>query len=109
MMKLFRDYIEFRKRTKPIRDGFDLTIDPDFDSGIFLADRLDELKQYCLENPQYHIMSILQSAVEVNAPISSASFYILADGDADPGLCYTNPMTQEQLENLKICEFDRDR
>jgi hypothetical protein len=106
-MKLIRDYIEFRKRTRPVRDGFDLNIVPDFESGIFLANRLDELKLYCNNHPQYHIMSVLKSAVEVNAPVLAAHFYLLAEGDVNPDLYYTNTITQEQYENLKIREFNR--
>ena len=69
-MKIFKDYIAFRNRIKPVRDDFDLDIEPDFMSGIFLPNRLDELKQYCLDHPEYHIMSIMkESAVEVNNPI----------------------------------------
>jgi hypothetical protein len=106
-MKVIRDYIEFRKRTKPIRDSFDLDIVPDFELGIFFSDRFDELKHYCINNPQYHILSVLRSGVEVNAPVATAQFYLLAEGEVDPELCYTNPMTLEQSESLKIYEFNR--
>jgi hypothetical protein len=55
----------------------------------------------------YHILSVLRSGVEVNAPVATAQFYLLAEGEVDPELCYTNPMTLEQSESLKIYEFNR--
>ncbi|MCX6118754.1 MAG: hypothetical protein NT027_14530 [Proteobacteria bacterium] len=105
-MKFVKDYYEFRTRTMPVRDEFDLEIKPDFPVGIFLPDRIDELKQYCINHPEYHIMSVLKSAVEVNAPVAGAHFYYLATGDANPDIFYTNPVTQEQSEYSKIIEFE---
>lgn len=43
-MNLTRDYIEFRKLTKPVRDDFDLDLIPDMGLGTFFPHRLDGLK-----------------------------------------------------------------
>lgn len=106
-MKFVRDYIEFRKLTKPVRDDFDLDISPDMELGIFFPHRLDELKQFCLSHPRYHIMSLLPPALKLNKPVASARFYLLAEGDADPDLWYRDPMNQDQFEDSEIRKFER--
>jgi hypothetical protein len=106
-MKFIHDYIEFRNRTKPICDDFDLDLIPDVELGGFFPHRLDELKRYCADNPEYHIISILPSAVKVNKPVPSARIYLLADGDADPSLWYCDDSCKAVFRYSKIREFDR--
>ena len=106
-MNFICDYIEFKDRTKPIRDAFDLDIVPDIGLGFFFPDRLDELKQYCIDHPQYHIMSLLPLAMKANKVIPSALYYLLAEGDPDPDLWYRIPMSEEVLQSLEIFKFDR--
>lgn len=107
-MKQIHCPVEFRNRTKPIYDDFELDIKPDYGLAFFFPHRLDELKQYCLDHPQYHIMSMLQAVTKVNKPVSGARFYQLATGDADPDLWYRSPSGQIVLELSKIIKFDRD-
>jgi hypothetical protein len=106
-MKFMRDYIEFRKRTKPIRDDFDLDIIPDDGLGRFLPNRLNELTQYCIDHPQYHIMSMMPSAVKVNRALPAARFYLLAEGDTDPDLWYCDSACQRVFIYSEIRKFDR--
>lgn len=107
-MKIIHDYIEFRKRTKPVRDDFDIDIAPDMGLAVFLPHRLAELKQYCIDHPQYHIMSILPSVIKVNRPVPGARFYLLAIGDTDPDLWYCDSACQESYKYSEIRKFDRD-
>jgi hypothetical protein len=106
-MKLIRDYIEFRNRTKPVCDDFYLDIAPDIGLGFFFPSRLNELEQYCANRPQYHIMSMLPSAIKVNKPIPGARFYQLAEGDADPDLWYLDSACQEVYNYSETRKFDR--
>ncbi len=106
-MKFIRDYIEFRARTKPVRDEFDLDLMPDIGLGLFFPERLEELKQYCQNHPKYHIMSILPSAIEVNKPLPTARFYILATGDSDPEIWYCDSGSQELFKISEIRKFER--
>ena len=106
-MKIIHDYIEFRKRTKPVCDDFDLDIIPDYGLAFFFPQRLDELKQYCISHPQYHIMSMLPSAIKVNKPLPGARFYQLAEGDANPDLWYMDSACQEVYKYSEIRKFDR--
>lgn len=107
-MKLIRDYIEFRSRTKPLRDDFDLELIPDMGLGTFFRHRLDELERYCAEHPQYHIMSILPCAINVNRPVPAARFYLLAEGDADANLWYCDSASQELFKYSEIDKFNCD-
>jgi hypothetical protein len=107
-MKLIRDYIEFKKRTRPIRDDFDLDIIPDGGLGRFLPERLNELTQYCADHPHYHIMSALPSAIKVNRAVPTAKFFLLAEGDSDPDLWFCDDSCQEVLIYSEILKFDRD-
>jgi hypothetical protein len=105
-MKFIKDYFEFRKRTMPVRDDFNLDISPDLVLGLFFQNRLDELKQYCIQHPQYHIISVLPSAAKANKPLPMARFYLLAEGDPNPELWYVNPITFDQFVKLEILKFD---
>jgi hypothetical protein len=107
-MKIFLDYKEFRARTRPVVDEFDIDIVPDIGLAMFLPDRLEELQQYCRDNPQFHIMSLVKSSVIVNGALSTAHLYFLGEGDPNPELIHTFARTQKGLESLKICEFNRD-
>ena len=108
-MKLIRDYIEFRNRTKPVCDDFDLDIAPDIGLGFFLPNRLNELKRYCATRPQYHIMSMLPSATKVNKLVPGACFYQLAEGDADPDLWYLDSACQAVSKFSEIRKIDRSQ
>ncbi|MCX6117447.1 MAG: hypothetical protein NT027_07895, partial [Proteobacteria bacterium] len=88
-------------------DDFDLDITADFGLGFFFPHRLDELKQYCKSHPQFHIMSLLPSAVKVNMPIPDAKYYQLAEGDSDPNLWYVDSACKEILLYSEINKFDR--
>jgi hypothetical protein len=106
-MKIIYDYDEFHNRTKPICDHFDLDhIEPDSLIGHFFPSRLHELTQYCIDHPQYHIMSILPKQVKVNRPVEAARCYLLAEGDKDPDLWLSPPFNQESFESLQIYKFD---
>jgi hypothetical protein len=107
-MKFIRDYIEFRSLTKPVRDEFDIDIKPDFGLALFLPVRLEELKQYCLIHPHYHIMSILPAAIEVNKALPTARFYLLGEGDSDPDIWYCDSASQELFKNSEIRKFERN-
>ncbi len=106
-MKFIRDYIEFRSRTKPVRDDFDLDLIPDLGLGLFLPHRLNELRQYCLNHPRYHIMSVMPLAIEVNKSLPAARFYQLAVGDSDPDIWYCDSGSQELSKISEIRKFDR--
>ncbi len=107
-MKFIRDHIEFKARTKPVRDDFDLDIVPDIGLGLFFSYRLDELKQYCIDHPQYHIMSLLPLAITANKVVPSAQYFFLAEGDPDPDLWYRIPLSKDDVEILVIHKFDRN-
>lgn len=101
-MKIIYDHKEFQNRTKPINDHLDLSgIVPDTLIGHFFSARLPELIQYCKTHPQYHIISILPNQVKANRPVEAARLFVLAEGDADPGLWYSM-----SYEDLKIYEFN---
>lgn len=90
-----------------VRDHLEFAgIEADTRLGHFFPHRLTELIEYCRHNPEFHIVSMLKNSVsKVNCAVENAGFYLLAEGDSDPGLIYCEVQNNEQLENLKITEF----
>ncbi len=94
---------EFRKRTSVLLDYEfeDVSIVPDSLIGAFKAHRLEELKQFCKENPDYHIVSEVKYCLYFNKVIPHAQQFYLGKGDQNPDLaCF---------ENYKIAEVIYER
>ncbi len=84
---------EFLHRTVPLVDYEfeDADIVPDTITGDFRADRLAELQDFCRQNPEYHIISIIDACLYFNKIVCYAQDFHLAQGDSNPDLvCFEN-------------------
>ncbi len=70
--------------------------------GIFPPQNSAELINFCKKNPEYHIVSYVNSNMKVNKYIPGASFYFLADGDPNPQLLYSTALSDEELEIFEL-------
>jgi len=85
---------EFVKVTKPLSDHEDLKpfgIVSCGISGEFEVERVEEIKDFCRKNPQFHIISAVENAY-INRFIPNAFFYHLALGDSDPYIYYPSEL-----------------
>ncbi len=92
---------DFRQRTAPLLDyEFEnVTITPDTLIGLFHIDRLNELKAFCKNNPDYHIISVIDACLYFNKVTPHATKFLLAQGDPNPDLvCFEGHEFREILQ-----------
>ena len=65
--------------------------------GTFHEEDLADLKQFCKDNPEFHIVTQTHPGRHVNRLIEKSDHYTLADGDANPNLIL-NPFAGENPE-----------
>ncbi len=80
--------LEFWARTAILVDYEfeDVDLEPDSIAGIFDNHRLPELTEYCKNNPDYHIISIVKGCLLFNKVMPNATSYRLGQGDSNPDL-----------------------
>ena len=97
---------EFWKRTAILVDYEfeDVDLIP---SSVFGFDRhrLDELVRFCAENPDYHIISLVNACLYFNKIMPNASTFYLGQGDSNPDLvCFENYEMGQMLDELNSKE-----
>lgn len=103
----FKLISEFKKRTGVIDDDeplVELGFNPIHCTGIFMPKDLPLLQEFCLRNPEYHILSGFGISHEVNRVHPDAINYSLGDGDPDPKIELHLPKIWE--DSLKFCLGD---
>ncbi len=95
--------LEFRQRTAVLVDYEfeDVSIEPDSMIGTFETSRLEELKQFCQENPNYHIISELNFCLYFNKVLPNAQQFYLGQGDENPDLvCFEHYEFSEIIHEI---------
>lgn len=110
-MKLVKSFTEFYQIVDPLLcDDFDdLDIAPTSESGLFTKNRFAELVEFCKKNPRFHIISLVDTGINMNKPIEHANGYRLGKGESDPELTYILKMNWRSYENLKILKFNTNK
>ena len=96
--------IEFLNRTAIILDFEfeDINLIPNSPAGMFDNHRLEELKRFCVQNPVYHIVSVVNAGLYFNKPIPDAQTFYLAEGDSNPDLvCFESYRLARYIASLK--------
>lgn len=94
-MKLYIDYIEFTKVTGRITDSImleALALHPSTRKGMFQPEQLPELLSFCEENPEYHIISVVNQLMFVNKMKDNGIVFYLGNGDKTENLYYSESL-----------------
>lgn len=73
--------------------------------GSFWPERVTELQRFCLENPEYHIVTYTDSGRYANKYVAGKGLYRLAKGDKNPSLVlnhFIDPKRELVAEDM-IC------
>ncbi len=83
---------------------WDIGIEENDFGGYFTEEKIPMLFQFCLDNPEFHIMSDKDGYI-YNEFIEDADHYFLANGDLTPGRAEINTdFTKEELLELEQSE-----
>jgi len=88
-----RRNIEFQNRVGKLsyRDLVELGLSPSCITGSFYPCDLKALTEFVWNNPEFHIISYLDTGEYVNHFDAQGRMFFLADGDANPALDYRAP------------------
>jgi len=93
-MEYLTDTGTFMRRTGVISDYdelFALGLFHDSILGGFYRDNVDELRMFCSQHPEYHIVSVVNANCYLNRFAPGAVSFYLADGDTNKRLVLTAP------------------
>lgn len=79
------------------QESLDLKILPETVAGLFNYDVLPNLLKICRENPELHIVSVVDHTVLVNRCVPGADYFFLAEGDNDPRLIFDPGLVVDAL------------
>lgn len=65
--------------------------------GFVLQSRVGELLEFCRENQEYHVISVM-NGVYLNRYVPGATAFYVGDGDPNPKLKHKFPFSYEELE-----------
>jgi len=110
-MRVIKDFKEFEELVQPVRffELEDLDIVPTFPGGLFFKSRLEEMMNFCIKNPQYHVISNANPFLRFNKPISNVKVYMLGQGSNDPEIVFMFGDAKNFYVQLKHFEFLRDK
>jgi hypothetical protein len=106
--------------TLGVKDIWDLGFEDNDYNAWFPEEKIPMLKQFCLDNPKYHIMSrdVIEGAYDAdledgcegtiyNRYVPGLKYYFLADGDSTPELSIevNTHMSEEELLEFGQSEF----
>jgi hypothetical protein len=66
----------------------ELGLSPDTGVGMFCPSQLEELKDFCEKNPQYHVISTMRCGTMLNRPRIGAHHHFLGRRNSNPKLVY---------------------
>jgi hypothetical protein len=71
-------------------------------SGLFIADDVPMLLDYCKRNPTYHLITVTGSGRYENRFIAGERFYYLGNGDKDPDLVLDLLLYKSEAEFMRV-------
>ncbi len=100
-MKLFDDHMEFARAVKQISDYVrlcEMGFTTHSLTGSFFHADVPELLEFCRENPEFHITSMVDDGIIVNRYDPNGGVFKLAEGEKDPDYAFdVTPITQMVL------------
>jgi hypothetical protein len=99
MLRRIEDPQAFRELVEVLysddMEDWGLQIEPDTPIGLFLPESRARLAEYCVRNPDFHIVSIYtrrrgtgKGIVYINAYVADGFIFMLARGVSDPRIVY---------------------
>ena len=108
-MERKRKNIEFQNRVGKLSyvDLKELGLNPTCVTGSFYPCDLKMLTEFVWGNPDFHVISYLDTGVYVNRFDAQGRMFFLADGDSDPTLSYEAPPRMVSQAKAMLIQLHR--